>query len=485
MKNPFARAGSEPVGRRSDDDVTAALRRSLVDNAADAPSAEALTEQIIADVEQSPAQFGSPRGPDRPGSGRSAGVPWLAAAAVIAALVGIVVAVVAYGPHPGRQTVAQSTAVPSPVTSDAPHTTAPTTHITTAPRATGSASRAVLPSTLTNVRVVDATFTGQDSGWALASADCLLHKGRCTALLRTTDGTVWTSHPNTPFNVAGVNGCAAPCVQNIRFATADIGYAYGPAALYLTTDGAASWQRLAGGADALETLDGNVVRISDNGGCPPGCRYTVRTSGIGQTKWTTVPLPGNPGRGVDVTLARTGRTAFLQSYGNTAGGAQARSVLWTSGDDGRSWTNRGEPCPQRGGEVDGTALTSAADGSATVLCRERQTGDQFVTTSSDGGRTFHAGRGVLPGSTGANSAGATGFGAASSSTVLVARGHTYRTTNGGDAFALLGLNGGTTPGNPMYIGFASADTGHAISSDGSTIWTTHDAGNSWIPVQFG
>src|SRR5207237_869181 len=92
--------------------------------------------------------------------------------------------------------------------------------------------------------IVGIVVVAHRSGSALASADCLRTTRRCTALLRTTDGLSWKSHPNTPFNVPGVQGCAAPCVRGIRFATDRVGYAFGPGAFFMTTDGAQSWRRL-------------------------------------------------------------------------------------------------------------------------------------------------------------------------------------------------------------------------------------------------
>ena len=62
--------------------------------------------------------------------------------------------------------------------------------------------------------------------------------------------------PGTEFNVPGeTGGCATRCVQHIRFATDQIGYAFGPHALLMTTDGGLDWTPQSGGADALETLN--------------------------------------------------------------------------------------------------------------------------------------------------------------------------------------------------------------------------------------
>lgn len=247
--------GDDPLERR--------LRHSLAARADDAPDARGLTERLVS---------AGAAGPARSTGWTALGTPLLAAACV-AAIVGIVLAFVNLG-HPDRDvpdaarsaspvpSVSASAPVSSPVVPAPGITAGPTS----SPAATPRSSSARVPA---GVRLVDLTWTSEDSGWALGSADCLTGTGRCTALLRTTDGRRWTGHPNTPFRVPGVAGCpAASCVTHIRFADDSIGYAFGPDALFLTVDGARSWRRLPGGADALETLDDNVIRVvSARRGC--------------------------------------------------------------------------------------------------------------------------------------------------------------------------------------------------------------------------
>ncbi len=342
--------------------------------------------------------------------------------------------------------------------------------------------------TLAGVHVVDLTFAGPDDGWALATANCLTGSGSaCTAMIYTRDGgSTWTSMKPPPANI-GSPSCADPCVQSIRFATRQIGYAFGPSALFMTTDGGAGWHREAGGADALETLDGNVIRVvTSPAACsPPGCHFAVQTAPIGTDTWTSVALPGaQPGMSVGVSLARTGKRAFLDIFGHVAGGAdQATSTLLTSADDGASWTNRGEPCPQVGGavttEVDSTAVASADDGSVTLLCTGR--GDQspqFTITSTDGGSTFHKGT-----TTGLGAAPVSAIGAGSATTLLVSSDVTYRSTDGGQTWRRLTANGAAAPARATWIGFESTTTGRA--TDGRTVWTTHDAGQTWTAYTFG
>jgi photosystem II stability/assembly factor-like uncharacterized protein len=338
---------------------------------------------------------------------------------------------------------------------------------------------------LNGLQVADLTFVGAE-GWALGTVGCASGSGRCTAIAHSTDnGRTWHSivAPRVNVSIAGLDDgpCAAPCVQHIRFATSRVGYLFGNTpqrTLYLTTDRGRTWRRQPGGADALESLDGNVIRIDDGGGCPPGCRYVAETAGIGGTGWLRAPLPGAVNETTGIALARTGAHAYLLAFGHPAGGApDARSTLWTSADDGRHWIHRGEPCPQGGHEVDSVALTTAPDGSVTVLCRVRDaSGGQFTATSTGGGGHFVAGSRAALGDAPVGA-----IAAAGRSAVFVSSDDTYRTTDGGRRFTRLAANGGDSPGALGWLGFASPTVAHAISVDRRTIWTTTDGGRRWTP----
>jgi photosystem II stability/assembly factor-like uncharacterized protein len=334
----------------------------------------------------------------------------------------------------------------------------------------------------------DLTFVGRQ-GWALGTAAC--QSGRCPLLAHSSDnGLTWSRMPAPPIHVADLprvgNPCREPCVAHIRFATDKVGYLYfGSEPGYarsdtwlMTTDGGTTWQREPGRADAIETLNGNVIRVVDAGGCPPGCRYALRTAAIGATTWHPIVLSGDQGQGDGVQLVRTGALSALETYGNPAGGGgRAQGTLFTSGDNGASWTRRGEPCPQNArsdrtslarGEVDSAMITSAPDGSITVLCRPRDSaGWQFTSTSTDGGVTFHTGYRRALGGAPINA-----LGASSARTILVSSDMTYRSTDAGRHF--------TRVAGPLaWLGFASSTVGHAISRDRHTVLTTTDAGRTW------
>jgi len=457
-------------------DIETALRASLAEHARHAPAADVLAERIIAGAQRQPPE----RERRRSRQWRTWTLPLIAAgsvAAVAAALVGVTQFHRSAELKPPA--VSHTSVVPAPTPTTAPAPTSP------APKPSKTTTRAAVTDVgLTHFLVMDVTFVGADRGWALGTADCLdASGGPCAAMVRTTDGgATWHSMKPPPANVALLD-CTDPCIRSVRFATDQIGYAYGSSALFMTTDGGTTWQRQRGGAAALETLDGNVIRVVTSvAGCsPPGCHYNVSTAPIGSAHWQGVDLVGDQGSGVGAALVRTGSRAFIEVFGHVAGGGQdATSILYASDDDGATWARRGEPCPQSGGEVDSKAITTAPDGSVTVLCTRRAAlGTQFTSTSSDGGASFRpGGRDAL------GAAPITALGAASAAVLFVSSDATYRSPDGGSTWLRLRANGGSGPGPATFIGFESATVGRAIADSGRTIWTTRDAGLTWTPYTF-
>jgi photosystem II stability/assembly factor-like uncharacterized protein len=271
-------------------------------------------------------------------------------------------------------------------------------------------------------------------------------------------------------NVPGVRGCKAPCVEHLRFATDQIGYAFGPGAFFMTTDGGRSWQRQPGGAIAVETADQNVVRVTSSGtGCPAWCDIKVETAPMGTTVWTTVSLP-SPVGGDGFAFDRQGADVYLLSLGSPAGGTDsARSTLFRSIDDGATWQQLKEPCPQVGREVDSTAIGAGAAGRASVICYVRGTDRWFAATSTDNGASFTRG-GDLPIGT---VDGITGDPA----TVLAVRGRQGLRVSHDRGRTWHRID---EPFGPVtFAGFESTTVGRVIANGGRTIWTTYDAGRTW------
>ncbi len=339
-------------------------------------------------------------------------------------------------------------------------------------------------------RAVDLTWISNSVGWALGTAPC--GQPPCTSIVRTTDGgRSWIGIPAPKARLLQTDSCPSACdqVSGLRFANAQVGYAFGPNSLFLTTDGGASWQRQPGGsAYSLEIVDGSALRVTgQQPGCAPGCTFAVQRAALGSADWQNLPLPAG-GQMAGAQLAASGRTVVLATFGHVAGGAEnATSVLFTSTDGGAGWRKVGEPCPQGSGasaEVDTLAVTVAPDRSITGLCRPRAGGGgQFTVTSTDGGAHFTA----APASLGA--ANGTVLGAASSKILLVSLDQLYRSTDGGAHWQRTDA-GGHGPASVNFIGFESSSVGRVLGldSDGTvgsaTVWTTTDAGASWTSSNF-
>jgi hypothetical protein len=474
-------------------DVEAALRASLAEHARHAPTGDGLIDDIVTAAE---------RQPNRPlTSVRRVGtwsLPLFAAAAVavIAASIGLIQTHPwASGPAPAANP--SSPAAPTNSAHSSPSRPASSTHPSVAPNGPGVSSSPVDPSGLTHFQVTDLTWASATQGWALGSAQCLTAPTQvCTAMVRTIDGgKSWHKVENPPVNVPGVSmGCSpSTCATHIRYANSRVGYAFGAGDLQMTIDGGLDWTHIAGGACALETLGGNVIRVlTDNpSGCSfPGGTFTVEVAPIGVDAWQPTHLPALAGSmSTGLAFGRTGTDAYLEIFGRPAGGSQtAGAALYVSTNDGTSWTNVGEPCPQEqhgpsNGQVDSAAFTTAPDGSVTALCLPRGGDREFTATSPAGGKGFHAdGRPLLvPGG------GADLIAASSAKDLFVMTGSLQRSTNGGRTWQAASA-AGPAPTDVTWIGFENSNVGRAVSpptaGHGSTIWTTHNAGLTWTAYTF-
>jgi photosystem II stability/assembly factor-like uncharacterized protein len=472
-------------------DPDAVLRHGIRDEAARAPQAGPVIDTVLETVRRAGTELYQAGSYDRDTGVRRLR-SWLApvlVAAVTVLAVGAAVVIV----RDRQNNRGGTTAPPGTSTSPAPGPSASPTGGTSSPRPSGSSTASGSPTTGTALPpvggpvpagflVADLSFVGRDYGFALGTtASC--GTPPCTSLVRTTDGGAhWVGLPAPVAPTDLSDG-----VQHVRFASPMVGYAYGPNALWMTTDGARTWRRLSGGAYGLEIAGDGVVRlIGSPAGCLPGCRWTLERATVGSTSWAELPAAtsGLPQYGAGLT--RSGPVVVAAFYGHVAGGAQsAGTTLLISSDGGASWRRRGEPCTPRQSsgtaEQDTRAVTVAPDRSISVLCVPRGSGGiASVQTSTDGGTSFSARHDSL------GQAYPTAVGAASARTVFAASDSLYRSTDDGAHWS----RSSAAISQPSFIGFQTSETGRVIDSFGSSqqgsalplghsIYTTTDAGASW------
>ncbi len=324
----------------------------------------------------------------------------------------------------------------------------------------------------------DLSFVGTDQGWSLGTVPCGTE--RCTVQLVTTDGgATWVRRPA----VGLPRTCmASACVSRVRFATARIGYAFGPS-LYLTDNGGSTWSRFdSGEVQDLEIAGDQVARVvSTRPGCLPECTFAIQTAAVGSIAWRTTHTTTEPRLGA--ALVRRGTRLVAQLYGTTDGEAStATGPLVLSDDGGATWRVRADPCVQTAVPGSGTSnVALGSDGVVVLLC-QGDPGQAAVRLSTDSGRTFGPARSV-PGR-------GQRLAAAGADRVVVEAVRGERpvlqlTRDGGRSWTQVAVQ--TQPygvAYGSYLAFATSAAGTWLSPDGTGVWTTSDGGESWTRRPF-
>ncbi len=357
----------------------------------------------------------------------------------------------------------------------------------------GSKQRAVsVPATTTaapaHARAVPVGFTplsftaiSDSDYWVLGSVPCA--GGRCTAIVRTTDGGASFSRIRAPeLQNVGAPGRNQP---TLRFANRDDGWAFvigADGAFDVTHDGGASWHAVnRRNLIAFATGGGYVYAVTAR--CTPDSCGTLRfeRSPVSREAWTSSDMPFTPD-GPVLDLSAHGTNVWLLA--TRAGQVSSRyDVLARSTDAGQSFAVGAGPCfPGLGGTL--------APSSAKVLWAVCPTGMMAgAARSADGGVTFaplHLQK-EIPNST--------SLAPASDDSALLI-------INAGGATPLLTTDAGahwTPPRSPTgatswgWAGFTDAETGAAIVQTRFVIaarlqlqqlWRTTDGGATWSNVRF-
>lgn len=342
--------------------------------------------------------------------------------------------------------------------------------------------------------VTDLAWVTDTVGWALAAVPCA---GKlCPAVAATTDGGVtWRPLPDPPAppftsGQPGVRCAQATCVDQIRFATATVGYLFGPGFL-MTVDGGRSWQQVPGPpVEDLEVNGGSVFRVVyDHTGCPGPCEGTLEEAAAGSNTWRTLlqlPLIG----GSDEALILQGSDLYLPIYGDPADG-QPFVGLYRSLDGGQTWQQLANPCAST--EVsaeDPVDFAAAPDGYLAALCFSITEPSTATVLTSDNSGSSWGPQLPVPGNAGliaAPSAGRLvvgtwptgGEGPTASTLSISADGGRVWSTAASDSTHL----DAEPVGASLYLGFVDATRGQWIG-DGLTIWSTTDGGASWSSRPF-
>jgi photosystem II stability/assembly factor-like uncharacterized protein len=348
---------------------------------------------------------------------------------------------------------------------------------TAAPTTTAPAPGRPVP-----VGFVPLSFTAisRSDYWVLGSVPCA--RGRCTAVVRTTDGGARFSSIRAPeLQNVGTPGRSEP---TLRFADHDDGWAFvtgAGGAFYATHDGGTSWQRV-GQRSLIAFATGGGYVYAVTAACTPDHCSALRfvRSPVSHEAWTTSTTPFALASTV-LDLSAHGTSVWL--LGTHAGQVPSRyDVLAHSNDTGQSFTVGDGPCsPDLGGTL--------APSSANVLWAVCPTGMMAgAARSTDGGLTFaplHV-QGLV------NSASLVP--ASDRAAMLIGNGAGGRpllTTDAGARWA--------TPKTPtqaplwIWAGFTDAETGAAIVQprygavggfEMQQLWRTTDGGSSWSNVRF-
>ncbi|NNM97561.1 MAG: hypothetical protein HKL89_08185 [Candidatus Dormibacteraeota bacterium] len=345
-------------------------------------------------------------------------------------------------------------------------------------------------------QAVDMTWVSANQGWALGVAPGCLGQ-RCVTVMETTDGghhwvTVTDLH-DCLLEAAPV-GCPAgvPQVSRIRFANADVGYAFagdgGP--FSMTTNGGLSWAIQPGRqASAIKVGGGSAVRVSfSQGGCPGPCDWSIDRAALGQNSWVTLFTPPTSVNHGNVDLLRQGSHDIYAAFlGNPASGAGSQEAqLYVSTDGGTTWTAHLDPCARtKHPAYVASALAAAPGGVLAALCGSRSgVGPQMVTVSSDQGASFgpmeplpHLTSGIF-----------SELSATSAKALFVASPavEMVETSTGGQSWRVaVRVKAQITPTTPQstFLGFETPLVGRWIGPP-DTLWTTTDGGGNWSASKF-
>lgn len=358
-------------------------------------------------------------------------------------------------------------------------------------------------------RATSISWTSAEQGWVLGTAPCVSKASGpppppgCTYVVGTSNGgKAWDLLSSLRQPLARI-GQTTGGVTEIRFATLEVGWVFGPN-LLRTVNGGESWSRL-----AIPGAGKQVVALAASAGetyamvspCPWGsfgsCTqkpYTLwRTPTSTGPTWTNIPLAFTPPKGmqdVSASVALFGKTVYAMRTIGNAEGTVVQDKLYAS-TDGVHFSTRPDPCDTAETiSLTQVVATSAAD--VALLCEgepELGSSPKVVYWSTDTGKVdTSAGMGPLGGISAQLAASPTGNLAVSSASgaSFIDVNDTHKTTW---TRVVTEDDGGLGWNDIVYVDAEEAWIVHAPAVDAypqapGQVFVTRNGGKNWTAVSW-
>jgi photosystem II stability/assembly factor-like uncharacterized protein len=230
-------------------------------------------------------------------------------------------------------------------------------------------------------------------GWVLGRAGC--GTKTCTEVLGTTDGGgVWELLGTVPARIPSL-GQPGPGVTEIRFATPEAGWAFGPG-LFATANGGRSWaaEPIPGqGQQVLALAASHTAAYAvvspctfGSGACgkPLSLWRTTSLAGRSWTRVTGVTLPSN----FQAEVAVSGSTVYVADP--LHGSSNSLDKLYASTDGGRHFSARRVPCDSQPA-IGLLQVVATSPAHVALLCAGNpgfSKAMKYVYRSADTGKTY-------------------------------------------------------------------------------------------------
>jgi photosystem II stability/assembly factor-like uncharacterized protein len=191
------------------------------------------------------------------------------------------------------------------------------------------------------------SWVSASTGWVLGAVSCGKNKV-CSQVIKTTDGgTTWQKIGKIPAPIPKL-GNPGSGITEIKFATAEIGYAFAPD-LYRTTNGGKSWAPVTIPGQGKQVLDLTATATQAYAVVSP-CAYetgictskplTAWRAGLTAKTWTKMPVKLHIN--VSANVSALGNSVYVVN--TNLDGPNHPSQLYASTDGGKTFTARPVPC---------------------------------------------------------------------------------------------------------------------------------------------